>query len=46
MALGEKVAIGMPREIRMVYREACDGFSLTLFDGTPALRRAGGPKGR
>jgi hypothetical protein len=33
MALGEQVAIGMLREVRMTMRESFDGFSFTGFDG-------------
>jgi hypothetical protein len=33
MALGEQVAIGMLREVRMTLREPFDGFSFTGFDG-------------
>lgn len=34
MPIGEEVAIGMLREVRMTLRESFDGFSFTRFDGT------------
>lgn len=34
MPIGEAVAIGMLREVRMTLRESFDGFSFTRFDGT------------
>jgi hypothetical protein len=33
MALGEEVAIGLLRDMRMTVRETFDGFSFTRFDG-------------
>jgi hypothetical protein len=34
MALGEEVAIGLLRDMRMTVRETFDGFSFTRFDGS------------
>jgi hypothetical protein len=36
MPLGEEVAIGMLREVRMTVRERFEGFSFTRFDGSRA----------